>query len=50
MQFDGMGEMDLEGIPYDKPPQVMDYPAYEDQSHEVGGGEGEVRWKRREEL
>ena len=35
----------MDDIPYDRPPQVMDYPAFEDQSHEEGGDV----W-RREEL
>lgn len=47
--FEQLGEMDLEGIPYDEPPRVRDYPAFEDQGHEDGmmGGGGTLQ---REEL
>ena len=43
-----LGEMDLEDIPYDEPPQVKDYPVHEDQSHEVVQDEAVQR--TREEL
>lgn len=47
--FEIVGDMDLESIPLDTPPQVRDYPMSEDQSHEEGmeewGEEGEEeRW------
>lgn len=33
-EFEIRGQLDLESIPHDEPPQVQDYPIYEDNSHE----------------
>lgn len=32
--FEIIGKFDVDSIPYEKPPQVRDYPIVEDQSHE----------------
>ena len=38
-RYEVRGKLDLEGIPLDEPPQVMDYPMYEDNSHEEAWGQ-----------
>lgn len=48
--FEIIGKFDVDSIPYEKPPQVRDYPIVEDQSHESEEFEGSYELEDNLEL
>lgn len=42
-EFEDIGQLDLNTIPHDTPPQVKDYPMVEDQTHEEGSRQSAER-------